>query len=198
MFLRTHRIGHFACLIGLSTLAFALGYMRRDHEQPARAESPNPAATAPPPSSATTISSSSDPLHLLQSPGYSVDRRGYDYGLGDDHVSKLPPYPPFAPGVRMPFDLWKYAGRDKSSFGNATLHMPWKEWVEMCSKQKPKLMADCKEYMNRRYNFHNQVIEKVTMSGGKPIMKGPVARLPGGVQSWETRPRPTCSFPSNG
>ena len=177
-----HRASHVACLIGLSALAFALGYIQRDHEHPARAESPNTTSAANVGGSAST---GDNALHLLQSPGYSVDRRGYDYGLGDDHVSKLPPYPPFAPGVRMPFDVWKYAGRDKSSFGSATLHMPWKDWVEMCSKQKPKLMADCKAYMDGRYNFHNQAIQNVTMSGGKPIMKGPVARLRQGAASWE-------------
>jgi cytochrome c peroxidase len=165
--------------------AWALGYAQRDSEQVAIAREPS-GAPAEGGSLTASLPATTAPRHLLQSPGYSVDRSGNDYGLGDHHASKLPAYPPFAPGVRTPFDLWKYAGRGKSSFGSATLHMPWEEWVEMCSKQKPQLMADCEKYMKSRYDFHGRAIEGATMSGGKPIMAGPVARLPQGINSWES------------
>ena len=123
--------------------------------------------------------------YLLQSPGASVDRSGNDFGLGDAHVSKLKPYPPERPGDRTPFDLWRYAGRGASSWGSPNLHMPWNEWLEMCQKQKPMLVKECKAYMDGRFDFHARPITGATMSGGKPVMRGPVARLPKSVTSYE-------------
>src|SRR5687767_13621109 len=59
--------------------------------------------------------------HLLQSaPARAVDRPPTDYGLGDSHISKLRPYPPGGPGVRTPFDLWRYGGRGESSWKSPT------------------------------------------------------------------------------
>jgi cytochrome c peroxidase len=52
-------------------------------------------------------------------------------------------------------------------------------------KQKPELMADVHKYMEGRYDFSGAAIPGAEMSGGKPIMKGPVARLPEAVGSWE-------------
>ena len=63
--------------------------------------------------------------------------------------------------------------------------MPWDEWLDMCRKQKPKLMAECKAYMDGRFDFHARAIAGVKMSGGKPVMAGPVARLPKGYASFE-------------
>jgi hypothetical protein len=123
--------------------------------------------------------------YLLQSPGAVVDRNGNDFGLGDGHVSKLKPYPPERPGDRTPFDLWRYGGRGQSSWGSPNLHMPWNEWLEMCQKQKPVLMKECKAYMDGRYDFHGRPITGAKMSGGKPVMLGPVARLPKGIASYE-------------
>lgn len=125
-------------------------------------------------------------LHLLQSPpAIAVDRAPTDYGLGDGHVSKLLPYPKGDPGTRTPFDLWRYAGRGDSSWKSPTLPMSWDDWVKLCQEQKPKLMADVKMYMNGRFNFSGETIPGARMSGGKPIMKGPVCRLPKGVNSFE-------------
>ena len=125
-------------------------------------------------------------LHLLQSPGGSTTNRGAtDYGLGDSHVSKLKPYPPGGPGERTPFDLWRYAGRGDNSWGSPTLSVPWEQWVNLCSEQKPKLMAERRSYMSARYDFSNKTIAGASMSAGKPIMKGPVAKLPKGVASYE-------------
>jgi hypothetical protein len=123
--------------------------------------------------------------YLLQSPGASVDRGNEDFGLGDGHISKLKPYPPGRAGSRTPFDLWLYAGRGANSWKSPTLDMPWDDWLDMCQKQKPKLMEDCKAYMEGRFDFHGRAIAGVKMSGGKPIMLGPVARLPRGFASYE-------------
>ncbi len=124
--------------------------------------------------------------HLLQSPGAVADRPATDWGLGDCFADKLTPYPkPCLPGMRTPFDLWRYAGRGPSSFGTPDLHMPWADWVKMCEEQKPRLMAECEQYMQGRFDFHGRAIEGATQSGGKPVMLGPVARLPKGLASYE-------------
>ena len=123
---------------------------------------------------------------LLQSaPARARDRAPTDYGLGDGHISKLLPYPPGGPGARTPFDLWRYGGRGDSSWAPSTLPMPWAKWREMCETEKPKLMAAVKAYMDSRFDFSREAISGVTMSGGKPVMKGPVVRLPGGITSFE-------------
>ena len=113
----------------------------------------------------------------------------YDYGLGNNHVSRLMPYPKGGPGTRTPFDLWRYAGKGESSWKSPVLPVSWEEWVAKLQKQKPELMADVRAYMDRRYHFHGGAIAGARMSGGKPIMRGPVARLPGGVSSFEALAR---------
>lgn len=124
--------------------------------------------------------------YLSQSPAAVANRPETDWGLGDSHASKLEAYPqPCMPGERTPFELWRYAGRGPSSFGNPNLHMPWNDWVKMCSEQKPKLMEEWHAYMNGRFDFSGPAMADTYMSGGKPIMQGPIARLPKGVNSFE-------------
>jgi cytochrome c peroxidase len=125
--------------------------------------------------------------HYLQqsSEAKRVDRNGDDFGLGDCHVSKLKPYPKANCGDPTPFDLWRYAGLAGSSWSPPTLPVTWDEWCKHCQTQKPKLMAECKAYMNSRYDFHGRPIPHARMSGGKLIMMGPVARLPQGIGSYE-------------
>jgi len=94
-------------------------------------------------------------------------------------------YPTIKKGMRTPFDLWRYYGRGVSSFTSPILPMRWDQWLEFHRKQKPELMADVRAYMNRRFDFHGRAIPGRTMSGGKPIMAGPVSRLVGGIKSFE-------------
>ncbi len=124
---------------------------------------------------------------LLQSPGAEVENYVEpDYGLGSGHVDSLKPYPKVKKGERTPFDLWSYAGKSGSSFMNPSLPMSWDEWLAFHEKQKPELMSDINTYMNSRYNFNNEVHAGVFMSGGrKKVMKGPVTRLPKGINSYE-------------
>ncbi len=126
-------------------------------------------------------------LHLLQSPGARIfDYKKNDYGLGSSYVNDLKKFPDLKKGERSPFDLYKYGGKEKTSFMKPDLGMSWDEWVAYHEKQKPVLMAAVKDYMNSRYNFSNEVMEGVYMSGGrKPIMKGPISRLPDGIKSFE-------------
>lgn len=130
----------------------------------------------------------SDPdLHMLQSPGARVDNyQKSDYGLGSSYVDSLKSYPDLKKGERTPFELWEYAGKGKSSFGIPELPMSWDEWVAFHKKQKPELMKDVRAYMNQRYDFSGEAIPGKFMAGNrKPIMAGPVARLPEGVESFE-------------
>jgi cytochrome c peroxidase len=134
----------------------------------------------------STARESSD-RYLRQSPAaYQAAVKETDWGLGDNHVSKLKPYPEIGKGDRTPFDLWRYAGRRGSSFGSPMLPIPLDEWLAFHKEQKPGLMADVEVYMNSRYDFSGEPIPGAYMSGGKPIMAGPVARLPKAVDRWES------------
>lgn len=126
-------------------------------------------------------------LHMLQSrPAEIAAYEKSDYGMGESYVDNLLPYPVLKDGERTPFDLWKYGGKGKTSFGSPELSMPWDDWVAFHNKQKPELMKDVKAYMSGRYDFNGQVMEDVYMSGGrKHVMQGPVARLPNDIDSWE-------------
>lgn len=124
--------------------------------------------------------------YLKQSPAAVASGRAEtDYGLGENHGSKLPPYPPGGPGVRTPLDLWRYAGKSGGSWSSPDLPMSWDRWVEMCREQKPKLMADVHAFMTSRFDFHGDAIANATMTGGKPVMAGPVARLARGAKSFD-------------
>ena len=126
-------------------------------------------------------------LHLLQSPGAIItDYQQSDYGLGSNHVDSLKPYPDLKKGERSPFNLWEYAGKGASSFGTPTLPMSWDDWVAFHNKQKPELMKAVKIYMASRYDFNGEVIPVQFMTGGrKPIMAGPISKLPNAIQSYE-------------
>lgn len=137
------------------------------------------------PAYGTTPDSATHRLNMLQSPATQSNRPENDYGLGENYVSKLLPYPHAEAGERTPFDLWKYAGKDGGSIGNPSLPMPFAEWLAFHEKQKPVLMTDVRNYMKSRYNFAGEAIAGATMSGGKPIMKGPVAVLPPDMASYE-------------
>jgi len=125
------------------------------------------------------------PRHMLQSPPAASVVRTDDWNLGPNHDSHLARYGSLAAGSRTPFDLWRYAGRGKSSFGNPTLDVPWEQWVEDCRKLKTELMQDVRDYMNSRYELSGKPIANAAMSGGKPVMKGPVTRLHPRIASWE-------------
>lgn len=125
-------------------------------------------------------------LYLKQSPAAVADASLGDFGLGDGHIAKLTPYPqPCTEGMRTPFDLWRYGGRGKSSWGSPQLRMSFAEWLDFHRQQKPKLMAEVRAYMNERFRFDGTTIDGAKMSRGKPVMKGPVARLAKNVGSFD-------------
>ncbi len=120
-------------------------------------------------------------------PTAAVSREGYR------ETSPPPPfvedelmlYPTVTKGMRTPFDLWRYYGRGVSSFGSPILPMRFDQWLDFHRKQKPKLMEDVRKYMNSRYDFSGAPMPGAYMSAGKPVMQGPVARLPGGTNTFE-------------
>ncbi len=122
----------------------------------------------------------------------AVTRTGYSSGA-EREAGPLAPfvedelllYPSLTKGMRTPFDLWRYYGRGVSSFASPILPMRFDQWLDFHRKQKPKLMKDVVEYMASRYEFSESQLPGAFMSGGKPIMQGPVARLPGTVDSYE-------------
>ncbi len=126
-------------------------------------------------------------LHMLQSPAATIkDYEDSDYGLGNNYVDNLITYPELGKGERTPFDLYRYGGKDKSSFMRRDLGMSWEDWVAMHEKQKPELMADVRDYMKSRYNFSNKSIKGAYMSGNrKPVMTGPISNLADGIDSYE-------------
>jgi cytochrome c peroxidase len=173
-----------ATLLSVAGLTTVLGFwaggtVLRTAAQDRRA--PQPAA-APAPAPAPHADNGD---YLRQSPGARVDDSGNDYGLGDNHASRLKPYTPGKPGDRTPFDIWRYSGRGKNSWGSPSLGMSWDDWYKKCATQKPTLTAECRAYMAARYDFNGKTIPGAKMSRGKPIMAGPVARLPKGISSWE-------------
>ena len=102
------------------------------------------------------------------------------------NIKSLKLYPKIQKGMRTPFDLWGYYGRGVTSFGAPILPMRFEQWLEFHRKQKPQLMNDVRNYMNGRFEFSGKAIDGQVMSGGrKPIMAGPIARLPKGVASFE-------------
>ncbi|MBK8504952.1 MAG: cytochrome C [Saprospiraceae bacterium] len=126
-------------------------------------------------------------LHLLQSPGAETENYVEpDYGLGSGHIDSLIEYPEVNNGERTPFDLWNYGGKGSTSFMNPELPMSWPEWIDFHRAQKPKLMADVRDYMRSRFDLTPVAIPGQFMSGGrKPIMKGPVAKLTPKINSYE-------------
>ncbi len=161
--------------------AMFLGFLFGSALDRSDAQDANPARLASKPPSAETGEN-----FLRQSPAaVATGRAATDWGLGDGHVSRLPQYPPGVEGTPTPLDLYRYAGRGRSSWGSPVLPMAWDEWVKRCTEQKPKLMTAVKAYMAKRYDFTPRPIAGATMSGGKPVLKGPVARLAEGIASFE-------------
>lgn len=97
----------------------------------------------------------------------------------------LLPYPRGGKGERTPFDLWRYAGKGESSWGTPQLPMSFPDWLEKHRIQKPQLMDEVRAYMAERFDFHARPVPNAFMSRGRPVMAGPVARLPEAAADWE-------------
>ena len=121
----------------VTCLAATLGFWAGSDVGPGRAQTSPGGAVAPAAPDRPTAAHPGDG-YLKQSPGARAeDGDANDYGLGDGHVSKLKPYAQTKCGERTPFDLWRYAGRDGSSWSPPTLPMSWDEWKHLSSVRVP-------------------------------------------------------------
>jgi cytochrome c peroxidase len=159
-------------LLGVGGLAFGVGssyekYRGTDHSRVPRLGPARSASAAPP---------------VSASPGAPPEPPAPAVPAVDDGLQL---YPTVTKGTRTPFDLWRYYGRGASSFGSPLLPMRFEQWLSFHAKQKPRLMKDVRAYMAGRYDWNGEAIPGRFMSGGKAIMRGPVARLPEGVDSYE-------------
>ena len=104
-----------------------------------------------------------------------------------EFTDELLPYPKVGKGDETPLDLWRYFGKAGSSFTSPTLPTEsFDEWLKMNLERKPQLMDKVREYMAARFDFSGKTLPGVMMSGNrKPVMAGPVARLPKPVVSYE-------------
>lgn len=127
---------------------------------------------------------SNDGASRLQAESQAGVRSG-ENSIAANVTGELQLYPTLTKGMRTPFDLWRYYGRGKSSFESPILPMRFDQWLEFHRKQKPTLMADVRSYMAGRFDFSNKTLPGVFMSGGKPVMAGPVAKLPLDVASYD-------------
>ena len=98
--------------------------------------------------------------HMLQSPGLRVDRGDVDSGLGPNSADALPAIPVAKKGDRTPFDIYRYAGKAGSSFGDTSLPMPFADWVRFNVDRKPELMRDVRAYIASRYAFSGEAIDR--------------------------------------
>jgi cytochrome c peroxidase len=175
--------------VGVTVLAFGIGRTYEEYrgtEHTLVPERAKPRQAAPPRANAAPIVPRASAAATVAYAGAeSNDDRATIAWSTRPYLEGLEVYPVVAKGLRTPFDLWRYYGRGASSFDSPILPMRFEQWLDFHRKQKPGLMEDVREYMASRFDFHGEVIEGATMSGGKPVMRGPVARLPQGVASFE-------------
>ena len=162
----------------LCLLAGAIGGLAfRESFLPARGESPRVEASIPVPK-----------LNIRVSPdapaAYAAD---WDkpYPQCQPVGSVLQPCPPLKAGELPPQDLSVFGGAGKSSFASVDDVANFEDFYRMCAASKPRVMAERLAYMAKRYAFSGAVTTEVTMTRGKPLPVGPVARLPEAVASWD-------------
>src|SRR5262245_33828390 len=97
----------------------------------------------------------------------------------------LKQYPRLKPGEPVPQELYRYGGRGHTSFASVDDVENFDEFHRRSAELKPRIMAERRQYMERRYDLSGKTTTEATMTRGKPIPVGPVVRLPQGVKSWE-------------
>jgi hypothetical protein len=97
----------------------------------------------------------------------------------------LQPCPKLKPGEICPQDLSVFGGAGKTSYASVDDVGSFDEFYQMCADSKPRAMEERRKYMAERYDFTGATSHDVTMTRGKHIPIGPVARLPQTVTNWE-------------
>ena len=97
----------------------------------------------------------------------------------------LEPFPDAEPGDLVPQDLYRFTGRGRDVYETVDRIQDFAAWSERLKRQRPRANAERKAYIERRYRLDGKTDASATMTRGKPLPAGPVARLPDGVPSWE-------------
>ncbi len=97
----------------------------------------------------------------------------------------LRPYPALKLTDVPPQDLSVFGGAGRTSFASVDDVGNFEEFCRVMAAQKPRVMAERRKHMERRYHFTGAVTRAVTMTRAKPLPVGPVVRLPAGVANWE-------------
>ena len=156
----SNRISRLAIAIGVLGMAFGINatyetYRGTDHSRvPVKQLGIQRVAAAPLTSvgNALSFTASSTPDLSDQSSKLSENQVLRPDSLRGS-TDELMLYPTIAKGMRTPFDLWRYYGRGRSSFGSPVLPMRFDQWLTFHQRQKPKLMQDVQEYMEGRFQF---------------------------------------------
>jgi cytochrome c peroxidase len=170
---RNRRCVSTATVAGLLVLAGASGFVARELVQPSHGQTGAPAAPRTGAKLLPDTAGAYDPNWDRPYPQYQPAGK------------VLRPYPDFKPGEIPPQDLSGYGGAARSSLASVDDVGNFDEFYAMCAANKPKVNAGRARYMARRYDFSGAVTHEATMTRGKPLPVGPVARLPGGVKTWE-------------
>jgi cytochrome c peroxidase len=94
-------------------------------------------------------------------------------------------FPALGPGELVPQELYRFGGAGRTSYGSVDDVTDFQEFFKMCSERKPEVMAQRKAYLERRYDLTGKRRGDATMTRGKPVVAGPVVRLPAGVEGWQ-------------
>jgi hypothetical protein len=123
--------------------------------------------------------------YLRQSRGVN-DPNDIDEWRAHEARGNLKPYPAVLPGTANPPEgLWHFGGSGRSSFSGPDLGVPFAEFRDAMTRQRPAVDAAARKTLESRYRLECVSDPKVVMSRGKAQPLGPVARLPRGIASWD-------------
>ena len=123
--------------------------------------------------------------YLRQSPGANAPK-DIDAWRASEKVPGLRPYPAAKPGDPNPEGgMRQFGGSGKTSFASPDLGMPFREWRNRMTAQRPAVDAAAVAALASRYNLACVPDATAKMSRGKPLAAGPAARLPRDAASWE-------------
>jgi cytochrome c peroxidase len=169
----THPRTRLVAPAALLLLGAAGGLLIRELAAPSRAEPPGPRTMHEGRKLSPDSAAAYDPNWDKPYPQYQPVGKG------------LKACPDLKAGDLCPQDLWPFGGAGRTSYASVDDVRNFDEFYQMCAKNKPKVMAERRKYMARRYNFTGAVSRTATMTRGKPLPVGPVVRLPEGVATWE-------------
>ena len=123
--------------------------------------------------------------YLRQSPGAGNPKDADEWRAGEK-IRDLKSYPRVSPGDPNPDGGMKqFGGSGATSFGRPDLGMPFRQWRDRMSAQRPAVDAAAQRTLRSRYDLNCAADPGATMSRGKPLAVGPAAILPKGYTNWE-------------